>query len=257
MARVLVTGGTGSLGTPLTARLVARGHEVRVLSRRRDPVLPAGATAVQGDLTSGQGIAAAVDGVEVIAHCASSPFRRVKATDVEGTRRLLDLAADEGVGHVVFVSIVGVDRNPFPYYRRKLEAEDVVEASVVPSTIVRVAQFHALIAAPLALNRRLPVAIVPKGFQFQPVDAGDVADRMAELVGGRPSGRVPDFAGPEVRAIEDLAASWLRYHGRRRRVVGIPLPGRAAAAFRAGAQLAPDGDRGHVTFEQFLERGAD
>ena len=219
-------------------------------------MLPAGVTAVRGDLTSGEGIGVAVDGVEVIAHCASSPFRRVKATDVEGTRRLLDLAADEGVGHVVFVSIVGVDRNPFPYYRRKLEAEHVVEASVVPSTIVRAAQFHDLIAAPLARAGRLPVAIVPRGFLFQPVDAGDVADRMAELVGGRPSGRIRDFAGPEVRAIEDLAASWLRHHGRQRRVVGLPIPGRAAGAFRAGAQLAPDGDRGRVTFEQFLERGA-
>lgn len=257
MARVLVTGGTGTLGTPLVARLIAQGHDVRVFSRRTDPLLPAGATAVRGDLASGQGIGVAVDGVDVIAHCASSPFRRVKATDVEGTRRLLDLAADEGVGHVVFVSIVGVDRNPFPYYRRKLEAEQVVEASVVPSTIVRAAQFHDLIAAPLALAGRLPVAVVPRGFRFQPVDAGDVADRMAELVGGRPSGRVRDFAGPEVRAIEDLAASWLRHHGRQRRVVGVPIPGRAAAAFRAGAQLAPDGDRGRVTFEQFLECSAD
>jgi uncharacterized protein YbjT (DUF2867 family) len=181
----------------------------------------------------------------------------VKSTDVDGTRRLLDLAADEGVGHVVFVSIVGVDRNPFPYYRRKLEAEAVVEASVVPSTIVRAAQFHDLLAMPLALAARLPVALVPKGFRFQPVDVGDVAGRMAELVAGRPSGRVRDFAGPEVRSIEDLAASWLRHHGRRRRVVGVPVPGRSAAAFRAGAQLAPDGDRGSVTFEQFLGRSRD
>jgi uncharacterized protein YbjT (DUF2867 family) len=177
---------------------------------------------VQGDLASGQGIGVALDGIDVIAHCASSPFRRAKATDIEGTRRLLDAAADEGVGHVVFVSIVGVDRNPFPYYRRKLEAEQVVEASVVPSTIVRAAQFHDLIAAPLAMAGRLPGA-----------SATSPGRRSAPSRISPPAG----FAT----------------HGRQRRVVGMPIPGRAAAAFRVGAQLAPDGD----TFEKFLERSAD
>lgn len=254
MARVLVTGGTGTLGKPLVARLVDAGHEVRVLSRRRDPVVPTGVTAVQGDLATGQGVGAAAEGVDVVAHCASSPFRKTKATDVDGTRRLLEAVPAGGATHVVYVSIVGVDRNPFPYYRRKLEVEQLLGSSAVPSTIMRAAQFHDLIAAPLSLAGRMPVVLVPKGLRFQPVDAGEVADRMAELVDSPPGGRVTDFAGPEIRGIEDLAAAWLRHHGKSRRVVGFPLPGRAAAAFRAGAQLAPDGDRGRVTFEQYLER---
>ena len=65
----------------------------------------------------------AVRDVDVIVHCASSP-RKTRQIDVEGTERLLEVADRAGVSHFVFISIVGVDRNPyFPYYRMKLEVE--------------------------------------------------------------------------------------------------------------------------------------
>jgi uncharacterized protein YbjT (DUF2867 family) len=90
---------------------------------------------VRGDLLTGEGLARALKGVDVLIHCASSP-RKTCQTDVEGTGRLLEAASRAGVSHVVFVSIVGVDRNPyFPYYRAKLEAERIVERSLGRWTI--------------------------------------------------------------------------------------------------------------------------
>src|SRR5918998_4917063 len=135
-SEILVTGGSGSLGSRVVDRLRYPGREVRVLSRSGRP------GTVQGDLLTGEGLKDAVKGVDVIVHCASSPTK-TRQIDVEGTERLLRAAAREGVSHFVFISIVGVDRNPYyPYYRMKLEIERIIERSPVPGTILRATQFH-------------------------------------------------------------------------------------------------------------------
>ena len=119
----LVTGGTGSLGSRVVNRLHETGHEVRALSRSgRDGTF-------KGDLLTGEGLQQAVEGVDTIVHCASNPSK-ARQTDVEGTERLSEAAGRAGISHFVFVSIVGVDRNPYyPYYRMKLEVERMIERS--------------------------------------------------------------------------------------------------------------------------------
>ena len=89
MARLLVTGGRGGLGRELVPRLHGAGHTVRISSRSAQP---AGAKHdatewARLDLVDGAGIEAAVAGIEVVVHAATSPFWRTRATDVEGTRR--------------------------------------------------------------------------------------------------------------------------------------------------------------------------
>ena len=122
MSEVLVTGGTGVLGKQVVARLGFAGLEARVLSRSGRP------GTLRGDLSTGEGLDLAVRGVETIIHCASSPFRKARQTDVEGTKRLLDAAITAGVSRLVYISIVGIDRAPsYPYYRVKLETERVIE----------------------------------------------------------------------------------------------------------------------------------
>ena len=106
--RVLVTGGTGTLGRPAVEHLLDRGHEVRVLSRRSSPALPHGAAAVHGDLSTGAGIAAAVEGVDAVLHAASNTGIGLGRGDVAGTQRLLDAARSAGVAHLLYVSIVGI-----------------------------------------------------------------------------------------------------------------------------------------------------
>src|SRR5690349_20736702 len=132
---LLVTGASGTLGSVVTPRLEKEGYRVRPTSRR------ARSGWVAADLRTGEGLAEAVDGVDVIVHLASSPGR-ARQTDVEGTRLLLTEARHAGVGHVLYVSINGIDRVPYRYYQAKLDTEEVVEASGVPYTILRAAQFH-------------------------------------------------------------------------------------------------------------------
>src|SRR5262245_7600903 len=102
--KVLVTGGTGVLGREVAPRLRERGAEVRVLTRKPD----AGPGFVQGDLETGSGVAAAVAGMDAIAHCASAGDWRHPHRDLRQTRNLL-AAANPSRPHVVYISIVGVD----------------------------------------------------------------------------------------------------------------------------------------------------
>ena len=248
-SEILVTGGTGSLGHRVVNRLRGPGYEVRTLSRSAR-----GVGVVRGDLRTGEGLAQALKGVGVLIHCASSPTK-TRQTDVEGTGRLLEAAGRAGVSHVVFVSIVGVDRNPYlPYYRAKLEAERIVERAPVPWTILRATQFHEFVLKQIRLLERIPIMMAPRGFLLQPMDIGEVADRLVELAISDPAGRVPDIGGPEVRTFPDLVRSYLKAIGPRRRVVEIPVPGKAARALREGAQLAPGQAYGEIRWEEFLSQ---
>ena len=108
--RVLITGGTVVLGRRVVERLGSEGIRALVLSRSGMP------GTMKGDLRMGEGLEPAVQGVDAIIHCASSPFRKAHQVDVEGTRRLLEVATEEGVSQLAYISIVGIDRAAsYPY----------------------------------------------------------------------------------------------------------------------------------------------
>jgi uncharacterized protein YbjT (DUF2867 family) len=254
-APILVTGGTGTLGRLVVARLQDAGCDVRVLSRRRRDAAD-GIEFVTGDLATGEGIEAAVDGAGIIVHCAGS-----SKGDEEKTRNLVRAASPAGAPHLVYISVIGADRIPivsrvdramFGYFGSKLAAERVVADSGLPFTTLRAAQFHDLILTVAQQMAKLPVIPVPAGFRFQPVDAGEVAARLTELALGKPAGLVPDLGGPRVYRVADLLRGYLRATHRHRPVVPVRLPGKAARAVRAGANLAPDQAVGHRTWEDFL-----
>ena len=210
---------------------------------------------IRGDLLTGEGLDRAVRGADTIIHCASSPFRKARQVDVEGTRRLLGAAARAGVSHLVYVSIVGIDRaSSYPYYGIKLETEGVIEVSPVPYTILRATQFYDLVLLAMRALDRLPVMPVPSGLLGQPIDAGEVAGRLVELSLGEPAGRAPDIGGPEVRTLTDAARAYLVVTGSRKRVLPVPLPGKTARAFRDGTLTCPENRYGKVRWEEFLRR---
>ncbi|MEP7019265.1 MAG: NAD(P)H-binding protein [Pseudonocardiales bacterium] len=247
----LVTGGTGTLGRAVRRQLAAAGHDVRVLSRGGRPVaLTAPYTTAIGDLRTGAGIASGVAGADVIIHCATTN----KKADVEMTQTLIDAAHRAGTGHLIYISIVGVDVVPLGYYRAKLEVEQLLATSGLPWTVLRATQFHDLVTKLFAAQRWLPMVMAPRGISIQPIDVRDVAQRLVELAGGPPAGRVPDIGGPQVRPATDLAHAYLSATKRRRLVVPVPLAGKTARAYRAGGHLTPEHAVGTITFEQFVER---
>lgn len=226
MSTVLVTGGTGDLGTPTVRRLRSNGHTVRILSRRPGP------DRLVGDLIRGTGLAPAVEGADVVLHLATNARK-----DLPGTRHLLDAARAAGVRHLVYISIVGIERVPYSYYRDKLANEAAIAESGVPFTILRATQFHSFPVRLLEAQRRLPVRFA-LDVPIQPIDADEVAKRLVELAEGAPAGRVDDLGGPEILQFPDLAELWRRAVGERRRIRSLRLPGAAFRAFRDGQHLA-------------------
>ena len=257
-APLLVTGGTGTLGRLIVPRLREAHCEVRVLSRRGGESEDGIEHAV-GDLSTGEGVDAAVDGVKAIVHCAGGP-----TGDEVKTANLVRAASRAGVRHLVYISVVGAERIPtvsrldrtmFGYFASKRAAERVLADSDLPWTTVRATQFHDLILLVARQLGKLPLVPVPAGFRFQPIDTAEVADRLVELALGQPAGLVPDIAGPRIYPVDELIRGYLQAVHRRRPILPVRLPGRAARAFRAGANLAPERAVGHRTWEDFLADG--
>lgn len=254
-APVLVTGGTGTLGRHLVPRLLEAGCRVRVLTRTsREPV--EGVEFVTGDLATGEGIEAAVEGMETIVHCAGSG-----KGDDEKARNLVRAASGANIQHLVYISVVGADRTPiasgvdramFGYVGAKRAAELIIADSGVPYTTLRATQFHDLVLMMAQGMAKLPVIPVPAGFSVQPIDASEVAARLAELALGEPACLVPEMGGPQVHSLAELIRGYLRATGRRRLITPVRMPGGAARAFRNGANLAPGQAVGRRTWDDFL-----
>jgi uncharacterized protein YbjT (DUF2867 family) len=255
--KLLVTGASGVLGREVLLAARSLGLAVRGLSRRAGSSRADGEEWVQGDLATGAGIDDAVWGCEAIVHAASDP-RQSDAVDVHGTRRLMEAAGRAAARHVIYVSIVGVDQIPYSYYRRKLAAEQIVSGGAVPSSILRATQFHAFLDRLISTAARVPLVIpVPAGFLVQPVEASEVAERVIRCLGDGPRGRVADFAGPEVLSFKDAAVQWQQARNLTKPVASIPVPGAVAAALRAGKGTAPQGDRGVVSWQEWLMQTRD
>lgn len=237
---ILVTGGTGTLGCLVVPLLRSAGHPVRVLARRSGDVT--------ADLFTGEDVRPAVEGADTVLHLAGGP----KGDDV-ATRNLARAAARSGVRHLVHISVIGADRVPLAWFRSQHGAERAVWESGVPWTMLRAAQFHDLVLKAVTQLARLPVVPIPGGLRFQPVDARDVAARLAELTLGEPFGLVPDLAGPQVYGMRELVRGYLEARGRRRPMLPVRMPGRAGRAYRAGDNLSLEGaDLGKRTWEEFL-----
>ncbi|MFF0341335.1 SDR family oxidoreductase [Kribbella sp. NPDC004875] len=239
MSSILVTGGTGTLGRPTVSHLRAAGHLVRVLSRKPGP------DRAVADLTTGVGLQAAVDGIDVVVHLATSEGRG----DVQQARNLVEAAT--GVRHLVVMSIVGIDRIPLSYYKAKLAVEQLVAESHVPYTILRAAQFHDLIDRVFSAQRYSPVLLAPT-VPLQPIAVEDVAARLAEVVGQSPlKGHAPDIGGPERRTVHDLALIWKQARNSRRPIVPLRLGGEAFRAFASGAATVDGPAYGRITFAEY------
>ncbi|MCW2705711.1 MAG: NAD-dependent epimerase/dehydratase [Blastococcus sp.] len=244
---VLVTGGTGRLGQRLLGPLQAAGHSVRQLSRRGT-----GPGGVRADLATGRDLASALAGAELVVHAASDPRGDPWQVDVAGTRRLVE-AVDRGrLQHLVYVSIVGVDKIPYGYYRAKFAAEQVLLASGLPVTLLRATQFHDFVDFLLDSARRGPVLPVPMGWRLQPVDVGEVAEYVTEVCAAPPAGGVVEFGGPEELSAADLARAWASTRAPGAHVVATPVPGKLSTAVRDGAALPSGGARGRRTYTEHL-----
>ncbi|MEP6478732.1 MAG: NmrA family NAD(P)-binding protein [Rhodoglobus sp.] len=241
---ILVTGGTGTLGTPTVALLREAGHDIRILSRT------AGPGRFVGDLSTGAGLVDALASVSTVLHLATTASPK----DVAQAQLLVDAAKAAGVTHILFISIVGVDTVPYSYYRAKLASEKAIEASGVPFTILRATQFHSFVAMVPRAQRRLPV-IFSLNVPDQPIAVEEVAERLVELVAG-PSGHVADIGGPEQLTLRNAIDTWQRAAGTHKPVWTIPLGGAMMRAMRAGEHMPGLPGYGTGAFAEYAAKEA-
>jgi uncharacterized protein YbjT (DUF2867 family) len=264
--RILVTGATGHLGTEIVPGLQRQGHDVRVLARQ--PRGDASMEWAKGDLANGDGVPEAAAGVNAIIHAATnSPaarrgrfklgdlFSSPADVDVDGTQALLAAAERAGVEHFVHVSIVGLHHTRrLPYSRRKLEAEELVRNSPVPSSIVRATAFYWLLERMFANMAKQPILALPAHARMAPVDSDEFAQFIVECVARGPGER-EDFAGPQTMTMIELMQQYLGARGQQRRIHRAPLPKRVQAALTAG-NTSPNARLGETTWAEWLHRPA-
>jgi uncharacterized protein YbjT (DUF2867 family) len=244
---ILVTGGTGTLGGHVVPLLREAGHDVRILCRTPREAKD-GIEYFAVDLLKGEGVDRAVAGVDTVLHLAGG----TKGDDTV-TQNLVQAAKRAGVKHLVYISVIGVDTMPLGWFKTQMVAEKTIVDSGIPFSVLRAAQFHDLCLMMAEKMAKMPVVPVPGGLRFQPVDSREVAARLVGMTLGQPTGRVDELAGPSVYGLGDLVRSYLEARGKRRPLMPMRMPGKAGKAYRAGDNLALQGNEiGKRTWEEFL-----
>jgi uncharacterized protein YbjT (DUF2867 family) len=209
--KIVVIGGSGLIGANVVNRLRQKGHEVVAASPN------SGVNTI-----TGEGLAGAVKGAQVIVDVANSPSFEDKAVmDFFQTsgRNLLAAEAAGEVGHHVALSVVGADRLPESgYLRAKVAQEQLIKASKIPYTILRSTQFFEFIgriadAAAEGDVIRLSPALL------QPIAADDVSAVLADLAVGPPLNDTIEVAGPDAYPLDKFARKVLSARGDRRQVI--------------------------------------
>jgi uncharacterized protein YbjT (DUF2867 family) len=194
---IAVIGGTGLIGSKLVEQLSGHGHDALAASPD---------TGV--DTVTGEGLAEALEGAQVVVDVANAPAwddAAVLHFFRTSTRNLLAAEEAAGVSHHVALSVVGTDRLPESgYFRAKVAQEEAVKAGRVPYTIVRASQFFEFIGRIADSSTdgntvRLPPALV------QPEAADDVASTLAKVALGAPLNDTIELAGPEAFRLDELA----------------------------------------------------
>ncbi|MCC8939872.1 NAD(P)H-binding protein [Bradyrhizobium sp. Arg68] len=261
MSLVLVTGGSGHLGRDLVDRLVQSGHRVRVFAR--SPQARADIEWATGDLATGEGLRAALEGIDTVINAATfSPiarrggirpidfFRSPSAVDVAGTERLLALCGDAEVRHFLHVSIVGLDDASLPYARVKLAGERLVRSSDLSWSVVRAMPFYYLLETMLASLTWLPLWPVPTTV-FNPVDTSDVAGYLVSCAFDGERGERAEIGGPDDLGCDAFARQYQAARGIRRPILPMRLSERTA---RGMGFVVSSGVRGTLSWSDWLQR---
>jgi uncharacterized protein YbjT (DUF2867 family) len=247
--KIVIIGGTGLIGSKTVERLRSRGHEVIAASPN---------TGV--NTMTGEGLAEALTGTEVVIDLANSPSFEDKAVMdfFESSGRNL-LAAEKiaGVKHHIALSVVGTERlQESGYFRAKLAQEKLIKASGMPYTIVHSTQFMEFLSG-IAQSGTVGDTVHLSPAFVQPIASDDVADAMTDVALETPINGTIEIAGPERSRLSDLVARYLVATGDARKVVPDPEAKYFGARLEDGSLVSDNNPRlGKITFEQWFPTSA-
>ncbi|HET8926982.1 MAG TPA: NAD(P)H-binding protein [Microbacterium sp.] len=243
--KIAVAGGTGLVGKHVVEAARERDHEVVLLTRGSGV-----------DLVTGEEVDRALEGVDAAIETLNvgTPDGAV-ATEFfrAACANLLRAARTARIGHIVALSIVGIDRNPHGYYAGKLAQEEVYTASDAPWTILRATQFHEFAMQMFRGAKAGPLHLAPRA-RTQPIAAREVGEHLVRLAEQPAQGFAADLAGPREEQLADMTKRYARAVGYRWPVLAVNVPGDQWKGMRAGLNLPEAGAvLGTQTFDEWLE----
>lgn len=212
--KILVIGGSGLIGSKVVSRLRGLGHEVVAAS-------PSSGV----NTLTGEGLAAAMAGAQVVVDVANSPsFEDQAVLEFFQTagRNILAAEIAAGVKHHVALSVVGTDRlTESGYFRAKLVQEDLIRGGGIPYTIVRATQFFEFVGAiAQSVTQGRTVRVSPA--LFQPIAAEEVAAAVADAALAAPLNGITEVAGPEKISLAAIVRKHLEAQGEKLEVIEDP-----------------------------------
>jgi uncharacterized protein YbjT (DUF2867 family) len=243
--KIVIIGGTGLIGSKTTERLRAKGHEVIAASPN---------TGV--NTMTGEGLAEALAGTEVVVDLANSPSFEDKAVmeffETSG-RNLLAAEKTAGVQHHIALSVVGTERlQESGYFRAKLAQERLIKAAAIPFTIVHSTQFLEFLAG-IAQSSIVGNMVHLSSAFVQPIASDDVADAMADVALGKPVNGLVEIAGPERFRLNELVARYLHAAADPREVVADPEAKYFGTRLEDGSLVTDNNPLlGKIGFEQWF-----
>jgi uncharacterized protein YbjT (DUF2867 family) len=231
--KIAVAGATGRVGRHVVDVLEAEGHDVVPIARSRGV-----------DIVTGEGLDAALAGVEAVIDAATGPSPEEQAATeffTSAARNLQTAGERAGVRRIVVVSIIGVDRSRGGYGAAKLAHEGALLAGPIPVRVLRAAQFHEFVAQLMEWGARGDVTYVPP-MRTQIVAARSVAEALADLATGPDAGAdapILEIAGPREESLVDLARLLAAHRGDAARVEVQGDPGNPDADLWASGGLLP------------------
>jgi uncharacterized protein YbjT (DUF2867 family) len=243
---IAVAGATGRVGRHIADVLSKRGHEVVAISRSRGV-----------DVVTRDGLADALQGVEIVVDATTSPSpaeREATAFFTTAARNLHAVGEAAGVKQIIGISIINTDRFTNGYGAAKVVHEKALEAGPVPATILRASQFHEFVEQLLEWGRQGDASYVPK-MRTQLVAARTVAETVADLAtNGSADGQVPELAGPREESLVDCARLLVERRGLAVRVEEVNYPdAETAEVYESGALLpGPGATVAGPTFAEWL-----
>jgi uncharacterized protein YbjT (DUF2867 family) len=199
--KIVIIGGSGLIGAKTVERLRKKGHEVVAASPK------SGVNTI-----TGEGLADALKGADVVVDLANSPSFEDKAVleffETAG-RNLHAAETAAGVRHHVALSVVGTERlQASGYFRAKMAQENLIKRSGIPYTIVRATQFFEFMGA-IAESSAVGETVRLSTAYMQPIAADDVAEAMTDVALAAPVNGMIEIAGPERARISDLVGRFL------------------------------------------------
>ena len=263
MVKVLIVGGTGPVGQAISKLFLSSQTPFLIGSRNSKAIKNDNDNAdslstsnwIYMDLTKNEGINKSIgDDVDTILYLASLPYETINGQpiDITLTKNLLDSIPKKNIKHFVYISIVGIEKMSFAYYKAKLECERLIKESGIPYTILRATQFHSLVEDLGNYLLNYPMDSTAKVAKIQPIQVEAVAKELAKITKEPPLNGTYNIGGRKIYTMKEIADSLWEARREKTSVPEMPIISEILNDFAEGYNTCDNISLNSNTWEEYL-----